>query len=253
MRIGCDSQVDAPRFLGTLPSKYYALPLLRLPLLRLPRLALWACSGHRERDWSPPPFTPARAARPRGAAPATATRDRFGGDCYCAWGCVRGLRARVSAASRALHPRFRVKEQGIASRSARSSRDRMGENRDGSGSLGLSTAPVCRRCRSRHTRRSRPHNMPERVLSALTPLRFHVCEVCGTRGYHLGHRSRRLDEKGTQPRTVGPSRRQRRATRLRRRERLRVVRSLLIALALGCAAAVLVHRCGNATPVGEGQ
>jgi hypothetical protein len=110
--------------------------------------------------------------------------------------------------------------------------------------------PVCRSCGSRHTRRSRPRNGLERLLRAATPLRLHVCAVCGARGYHLGRRSQ-LDSVAPAPtaRPPGTASSRHRRRRHVRRERLRILKPLLLAVALGLGAAALFQRCQQ---VGEG-
>lgn len=103
--------------------------------------------------------------------------------------------------------------------------------------------PVCRNCGSHHTRRSKPHNFLERVLRTATPIRFHVCAVCGARGFHVGQRAQPAPIP-VAPSPVASNRpSSTRRPRLRRRRRERFLKTLLVAILLGTGAALMLQRC----------
>ena len=97
-------------------------------------------------------------------------------------------------------------------------------------------SPVCARCGSRRIRRSSGHGSWEHLLRRFTPVRFHVCGDCGTRGWHWGVRSpRHASEIDSHD-----------AHRHKPRRRYRhLVRSLVLAVVLGAAAAVYLHQCSG--------
>jgi hypothetical protein len=97
--------------------------------------------------------------------------------------------------------------------------------------------PVCRKCKSRHVRRSSPHTMWERIVRKFAGIRFHVCGDCGARGWHHEKRHSRSHPSASQRLVSG------RFTQASRARRRQVLRTAAVALALGMAAAVWLHRC----------
>ena len=96
--------------------------------------------------------------------------------------------------------------------------------------------PTCARCGGRRVRRSSAHGSWEHFLRRLTPVRFHVCGDCGARGWHWGVRTQRhASQLNThESHHNKPHRRYR-----------HLVRSLILAAALGAGAALYLHQCSG--------
>jgi len=98
---------------------------------------------------------------------------------------------------------------------------------------------TCSRCGSRRVRRSRARTRLEMLVRVFTPLHFHMCRDCGTRGWHLG--AGKVPLRATGNRRVEAHRTNRRERALRRK----VYTTVLLSIFLGVALGLGLHECDS--------
>ena len=98
---------------------------------------------------------------------------------------------------------------------------------------------VCRRCGSARIRRSRARTRGEMLLRTLTPVHFHMCRDCGTRGWHLGASRVPLTEserRHAETHRINPA---------ERSIKLRALTIAVVACVLGLALGLGLRRCDS--------
>ncbi len=94
---------------------------------------------------------------------------------------------------------------------------------------------ACAHCGSPQIRRSAPKGLLEYIVRSASPVHYYRCRACGRRGYHWGRIPR---ARGAGGRPI-----ESRDVRLRRRRKVRLAITALLAIALGIASGLYVHSC----------